>query len=119
MSTCGQISFEVYKKEAHWGTFGKGGVEHCAGRCPEHQLRLKRLIDCDTDHLQMILLNQRQVEESPFLKSIIHTILLERGEKPKAFSAKAEAKLFKQCAAAERKYPLVVQSGSEGTNATR
>jgi len=112
-------SFETYVRTAKWGTFGKGGVEHCAGRCPEHQLRFKKLIDCDSDHLQMILKNQRQVEESPFLKRIIHYILIGRGETPEPFSAKAEAKLFKQMAAAERKHPIVVQSGSGGTNATR
>jgi len=110
--------FETYVRTAKWGTFGKGGVEHCVGRCPEHQLRFKKLIDCDDDHLQMILKNQRQVEESPFLKRIIHYILIGRGVTPEAFDPEAEAQLFEQCAAATRKYPHVVQSGSGGSNET-
>lgn len=112
-------SFETYVRTSRWGTFGKGGVEHCMGRCPEHQLRFKRLLDCDTDHLQMILKNQRQVEQSPFLKSLIHHILIERDVTPERFSPEAEAELFEQCAAATRNFPYVVQSPSEGTNAAR
>lgn len=32
-----------------WGTYGKGGAEHCAGTCPEHRLVWKKLVDCDTE----------------------------------------------------------------------
>lgn len=40
-----------------WGTFGPGGAEHCGGGCQEHRLRLVRLADCGTDHLEAILRN--------------------------------------------------------------
>jgi hypothetical protein len=53
-----------------WGTYGKGGFEHCAGMCPEHQLHYKPLEECDSDHLQMILRNQRQVAECAPLKKV-------------------------------------------------
>jgi hypothetical protein len=43
------------KKVAVWGTFGKGGFEHCRGRCSEHEYKEVRLIDCSTEHLQAIL----------------------------------------------------------------
>jgi hypothetical protein len=76
-----------------WGTYGKGGFEHCAGMCPEHQLHWKPLDECDSDHLQMILRNQRQVDECPPLKQIIHEILFERGEVVPAFDPAAERRL--------------------------
>ncbi len=83
------LDFATAKREAVWGTYGKGGAEHCAGTCPEHQLRWKRLIDCDTDHLQMILQNQRHVRYSN-VRTIIESILKDRGVEPKEFSLEAE-----------------------------
>jgi hypothetical protein len=106
------------KYTAKWGTYGKGGFEHCAGRCPEHQLRYKSLVDCDTDHLQMILKNQRQVDRHPVYKSLIHEILIERGEVPEPFSQAAEDELFRHYMAALKNFP-VVQSGIGGTRETR
>jgi hypothetical protein len=76
-----------------WGTYGKGGVEHCAGTCPHHRLRVKRLSDCDTAHLQMILKNQRQVYYNGYAEAI-HEILIERGVKPEKFSLQAEKELL-------------------------
>ena len=97
------MSFET--RTAKWGTYGKGGIEHCMGRCSAHQFRWKLLTDCDTEHLQMILRNQRQVERHPVTKSIIHRILIGRGEKPEMFSVEAETLMFRQCAEAERNFP--------------
>ena len=88
-----------------WGTYGKGGAEHCGGRCPEHQLRWKKLVDCDTDHLQMILKNQRHAHY-PYIEQIIHEILAERGVKPEAFDPDAEAEFFNQCTIGMRNFPL-------------
>lgn len=89
------LNFEVAKREAVWGTYGKGGAEHCAGTCPEHQLRWKRLIECDTDHLQMILLNQRHVRYSN-VREIIESILKDRGVEPEQFSLDAEREFVKR-----------------------
>lgn len=105
MSTSTVNHHEIYKQNMRWGTFGKGGAEHCMGRCPKHQMRIKKLIDCDTDHLQMILKNQRQVHDSPYLlREIIHEILIERGVKPERFSPQAQAEFFRRCDEAERKF---------------
>src|SRR5271155_411291 len=72
----GVIGIEAAKQTAMWGTFGKDALEHCKGTCPEHQLRYKRLLDCDTEHLQAILrtqsLNQSYLD-------IINSILKDRG----------------------------------------
>jgi hypothetical protein len=79
-------------RELLWGTFGKGGVEHCAGTCPEHQLRWKALTDCDTEHLQAILRTQRHI---PYrYTEAIHAILTERGVKPDEFSFEAESEFL-------------------------
>ena len=43
------------KKVALWGTYGKGGFEHCRGTCGAHEYKEVRLIDCSTEHLQAIL----------------------------------------------------------------
>ncbi len=112
MSTCGQISFEVYKKEARWGTYGKDGAEHCCGRCPEHKFRWKKLVDCDTDHLQMILKNQRHVIHHP-IRLVIEDILRDRGVVPAKFSYEAEREFLDKLREAERKFPF------GGTNETR
>ena len=77
--------------ELLWGTYGRGGVEHCAGTCPEHQLRWKKLTDCDIEHLQAILRTQR----IPFrYTEAIHAILIERGVEPDAFSLEAESEFL-------------------------
>lgn len=47
--------------ELLWGTYGKGGVEHCAGTCLLHPLRWVKLADCSTDHLQAILRTQHHI----------------------------------------------------------
>ena len=69
----------MFTRKTLWGTYGKGGIEHCDGTCPLHQLRWKRLEDCDTEHLQAILRTQRQVHEHPALKKVIEELLFERG----------------------------------------
>jgi hypothetical protein len=76
-----------------WGTYGKGGVEHCAGTCPLHQLTWKKLIDCDTEHLQAILRTQYQIVDHPYT-GYIHSILEERGVRPEKFSTEAANKLW-------------------------
>ena len=85
------------KPVLRWGTYGKGGAEHCGGTCPEHQLRIKSLVDCDTDHLQAILRNQRQVHIGPssFYSLVIRRILQDRGVTPEKFSPEAEVALTK------------------------
>lgn len=87
--------------ELMWGTYGKGGVEHCVGTCPEHQLRWKNLTDCDTEHLQAILLTQRHL---PFrYTGAIRLILISRGEKPNTFSPDAEYAFFQAVSQAMRR----------------
>jgi hypothetical protein len=83
----------VGRDTAMWGTFGKGGVEHCGGTCPLHQLKWKRLVDCDTEHLQAILRTQHQIV-GHYYTDYIHSILKDRGVKPVKFSAEAANKLY-------------------------
>lgn len=71
----GVNGLETAKQTAMWGSFGKGGVEHCSGTCPEHPLRWKRLMDCETEHLKAILRTQRP-QASYFV--IITSILEDR-----------------------------------------
>jgi hypothetical protein len=71
------VKDEDVKKVTVWGTFGKGGVEHCEGSCPEHRLRWVRLIDCETDHLLAILANCPHVLNTD-IERIIREILLDR-----------------------------------------
>jgi hypothetical protein len=71
------VEINTAKKVALWGTYGKNGIEHCGGRCPEHQLHYIRLADCSTEHLQAILKNQPYVSLSDY-GLIIQTILKER-----------------------------------------
>jgi len=73
------FGLELAKATAMWGTYGKGGIEHCGGRCAEHPLVWKRLVDCETEHLIAILRTQPQVWESDYVK-IILSILKDRGE---------------------------------------
>ncbi len=108
--------FEKLKNEATWGTYGKGGVEHCAGRCPEHRLKWKKLVDCDTEHLQAILRTQRQIRYHLY-RMLIEDILKERGVKPEQFSDEAEREMYDKVIAAERQFPQV--GTIEETNATR
>lgn len=67
---------QTIKEEAEWGTYGKGGWEHCRGTCPQHQLRIVRLVDCTTDHLQAII-RMCRLPEDYFV--IISSILDDRG----------------------------------------
>ena len=84
-------TFDELKNTVQWGTYGKGGAEHCAGTCPEHQLRYKKLIDCDTDHLQAILRTQYQLYNPrlDYILDIIHSILKDRNIVPEEFSQEA------------------------------
>lgn len=74
-----------------WGSYGKGGAEHCGGCCPEHRLRMKKLSECDTDHLQAILRTQQQVHYFRFRHYVeaIHEILKTRGVEPEKFNTDA------------------------------
>lgn len=68
---------QALKEDAEWGTYGKGGWEHCRGTCPEHQLRIVRLVDCTTEHLQAIISGKFLVPYEYFV--IISSILDDRG----------------------------------------
>jgi hypothetical protein len=54
-------AIERLKHTMLWGTYGKGGLAHCAGTCPEHRLRWVRLIDCSSEHLLAILVTQPHI----------------------------------------------------------
>ena len=56
----------VIKKKLRWGTFGKGGRD---------PLKIVRLIDCSTEHLEAILATQPL---KPILRVAISAILLDR-----------------------------------------
>lgn len=71
-------SINEAKPHALWGTFGKHGAKHCQGKCPLHQLRWVRLVDCDTPHLFAILATQWQLAETAY-PEIIGAILNDRG----------------------------------------
>lgn len=92
---------EAAKQAAMWGTFGKGGAEHCAGTCPEHRLRYKRLVDCDTEHLQAILRTQWQLVGHDYTY-LIRSILVDRGEKPVDFDKAACDEFYKKIEAAQK-----------------
>ena len=74
------LGIEKAKQVCMWGTFGKGGVEHCHGYegCPQHPLTWKRLVDCDSEHLQAILRTQYQIRNTDY-PAIIKAILADRG----------------------------------------
>ena len=91
----------VGRDTAVWGTYGKGGVEHCAGTCPLHRFAWKKLIDCDTEHLQAILRTQHQIV-GHYYTDYIHSILKERGVKPEKFSVDAANKLFAAISRAQK-----------------
>lgn len=71
------LDLETAKEHAVWGTFGKGGLLHCNGTCPEHPLRYVRLKDCETDHLKAILATQSQIQGRSYQR-IILSILADR-----------------------------------------
>lgn len=100
-----QTNFKALKKTMIWGTFGKGGVEHCGGRCPLHKLEWVKLIDRESSHLQAILRTQRQIVGTDY-QLAIEDILRDRGETPQKFSYEAEQKLFREAEAGERRYWL-------------
>ncbi len=109
MSTATITDFETLKNNLMWGTYGKGGVEHCAGRCPEHKLQWVKLIERESEHLQAILRTQRQIVGTQY-QHAIRSILLERGVKPEQYSFEAEQELFRKMDAADKAWR---------TNATR
>jgi|SRR5579863_511578 hypothetical protein len=67
----------IGKHFAMWGTYGKGGWEHCKGTCPEHQYREVRLMDCSTEHLQTLWTNDWLTGD---YESVVEAILDDRGE---------------------------------------
>lgn len=75
-------TFEQAKENAVWGTFGEGGVEHCGGACPEHQLRWVKLKDCDTNHLKLLIAQRQPGIFFGDNYKIICAILKDRGEDP-------------------------------------
>jgi hypothetical protein len=70
-------SLHVAKHYATWGTYGKGGWEHCKGTCSKHQRREVRLRDCTTEHLQTLWTNNWLSED---YQTIVESILDDRGE---------------------------------------
>lgn len=69
-----KTSFELAKETMEWGTYGKGGFDHCKGTCPEHQLRWVLLKDCSTEHLQAIMSGKWRV---PYDYQLVITGILE------------------------------------------
>jgi hypothetical protein len=65
------------KHVAVWGTYDKGGFEHCKGTCPLHQYREVRLADCSTEHLQTLWTNDWLDND---YKRIVEAILDDRGK---------------------------------------
>lgn len=98
-----QTNFETLKRDLIWGTYGKGGVEHCAGRCPLHRLQWVKLIDRETSHLQGILRTQSQIVGTDYQRAI-RGILEDRGVAPEQYSRAAEDALFAKMRAAERRF---------------
>jgi len=96
-------NFDTIKREMLWGTYGKGGVEHCAGQCPEHGLQWVRLVDRETDHLQAILRTQGQIHDH-VCRVVIESILLDRGVVPEHYSHAAEQELYRKWREALRTY---------------
>lgn len=84
-----------------WGTFGKGGVEHCGGHCPLHKLQWVKLADRETSHLQAILRTQRQIIGTNY-ETAIHALLADRGVKPVKFSFDAAQELLRNASAGEK-----------------
>ena len=70
--------FEIAKANAVWGTYGKNS---------DQPLTWKRLVDCETDHLQAILRTQGGL--SMTYMEIIHSILKDRGETPEVYDRRA------------------------------
>ena len=103
MSTAAVTSLKDLKQNLMWGTYGKGGVEHCAGRCPEHKLQWVKLIERESDHLQAILRTQRQIVGTQYDRAI-RSILMDRGVTPERYSYEAEQELFAKMRVGEKAY---------------
>jgi hypothetical protein len=71
--------FEHEKNTALWGTYGKNS---------DQPLRWKKLVDCDTDHLQNILRTQKHIYRTVYFDYIV-SILKDRGETPAEYSHEA------------------------------
>lgn len=105
MSTAAITNFETLKNTMQWGTYGKGGVEHCGGQCPEHKLAWVKLVDRETEHLQAILRTQRHIYNGAgTYVEIIHSILADRGVEPEAFSYEAEQEMYNRVAEGVKKF---------------
>lgn len=91
------------KRELVWGTYGKGGVEHCGGHCPEHKLEWVKVVDRESSHLQAILRTQRYVHGTAYQR-IIEAILRDRGLTPEKFSYEAEQEMFRKASAGQAKW---------------
>lgn len=83
------------KFQAMWGTYGKNGATHCGGTCPLHPLVWKRLIDCETEHLQAILRTQHHIR-GHYYTDLIHEILADRGVTPEEFNFEAATEFERQ-----------------------
>lgn len=77
--------FEIAKQKALWGTYGVNS---------DQPLRWKKLVDCDTDHLQNILRTQKGIYNTVY-EDFIYSILEDRGVKPEQYSYEAY-KAFEQ-----------------------
>lgn len=91
------------KQNLVWGTYGKGGVEHCGGHCPDHKLQWVKLHERETSHLQAILRTQRQIIGSDVERGI-HALLADRGVKPVKFSYEAAQKMFTEAMLGQRRW---------------
>jgi hypothetical protein len=74
------MDLETAKNNAVWGTYGKNS---------DQPLTWKRLVDCETEHLQAILRTVPGISYS--YTQIIHGILWDRGETPESYDPKAAA----------------------------
>ena len=77
---------EDAKQVARWGTYGKSGSD---------PLKWKKLIDCETEHLEAILRTQPHIKQYSGLKEIIESILEDR-KNPKPPEVKPKAKRKKK-----------------------
>lgn len=69
-------NLEDAKRLATWGTYGKGGWDHCKGNCPLHQYQEVRLQDCSTERLQTLWTNDWLTAD---YDRIVESILDDRG----------------------------------------
>jgi hypothetical protein len=96
-------TLDELKQNLIWGTYGKGGIEHCGGRCPKHPLQWVKLHERETSHLQAILRTQRQIIGSEY-ETAIHALLADRGVKPEKFSFEAQQEMFRKAINGEREW---------------